>query len=103
MVVITKYDRLARSLPDLTSLVETIKAKGAHFRLLTEDVDTSTPSGALTFLIFGSIAQFQRGTHRRAHQRTPCSGQEARPRHWARPAHSPDQQAETRRMRDKSL
>ena len=100
VVVITKYDRLARSLPDLLSLVETIKAKGAHFRSLTEDVNTSTPSGRLTFHIFGSIAQFQREL---IVERTNEGLAAARKRGRAigrPPALLPDQRAEARRMRD---
>ncbi len=100
MVVITKYDRLARSLPDLLSLVETIKEKGAHFRSITEDVNTSTPTGRLTFHIFGSIAQFQREL---IVERTNegLAAAKKRGRVIGRPpALSPDQQVEARRMRD---
>ena len=100
VVVITKYDRLARSLPDLLGLVETIKEKGAHFRSITEDVDTSTPSGRLTFHIFGSIAQFQREL---IVERTNegLAAAKKRGRVMGRPpALSPDQRAEARRMRD---
>src|SRR6476661_4107960 len=42
VVVVTKYDRLARSLKDLLEIVEVIGAKGAGFRSLAEDIDTTT-------------------------------------------------------------
>ncbi len=43
VVVVTKYDRLARSLRDLLDIVEVIAGRGAGFRSLAEDIDTTTP------------------------------------------------------------
>lgn len=60
VLVVTKYDRLARSLRDLIDLVETIRAKKAGFRSLAEDIDTTTSTGRLIFHVFGSIAEFER-------------------------------------------
>ena len=41
IVTVTKYDRLARSLKDLLEIVAAIRAKGAGFRSLAEDIDTT--------------------------------------------------------------
>ncbi|MBT8155119.1 recombinase family protein [Epibacterium ulvae] len=60
VVVVTKYDRLARSLRDLLDIVEDIATKGAGFRSLAEDIDTTTSAGRLIFHVFASIAQFER-------------------------------------------
>src|SRR6056297_1968948 len=60
VVVVTKYDRLARSLRDLIDIVEHIRERGAGFRSLAEDIDTTTPTGRLIFHVFGSIAEFER-------------------------------------------
>ena len=60
VVVITKYDRLARSLKDLIAIVEEIRERGAGFRSLSEDIDTTTSAGRLIFHVFGSIAEFER-------------------------------------------
>ena len=100
VVVVTKYDRLARSLRDLLDIVEAIKDRGAGFRSLAEDIDTTTPAGELIFHVFASIAHFER---RRIAERTR-EGLFAARKHGrigGRPrALSPDQKAEVIRMRD---
>lgn len=100
VVVVTKYDRLSRSLTDLLAIVETVAAKGAGFRSLAEDIDTTTPAGRLVFHVFASIAQFER---ERIAERTRegLAAARARGRVGGRPpALSPAQKAEVRRMRD---
>ena len=100
VVVVAKYDRLARSLRDLLDLVETIKDHGAGFRSLAEDIDTTTPAGRLVFHVFASIAQFER---ERIAERTKegLQAAKARGRIGGRPpALTADQKAEVRRMRD---
>ena len=103
VVVVAKYDRLARSLKDLLDIVEQIKAQGAGFRSLAEDIDTTTPAGRLVFHVFASIAQFER---ERIAERTR-EGLEAarrRGRIGGRPhALSPAQKIEVKRMRDEEL
>ena len=99
----TKYDRLARSLPDLLDIARAIETKGAGFRSLAEDIDTTTPAGRLVFHVFASIAQFER---ERIAERTRegLAAARARGRVGGRPpALSPAQKAEVRRMRDTEL
>lgn len=100
VVVVTKYDRLSRSLKDLLEIVETIRAQGAGFRSLAEDIDTTTPAGRLVFHVFASIAQFER---ERISERTREGLAAARKRGrigGRPPALSPAQKVEVRRMRD---
>ena len=100
VVTVTKYDRLARSLKDLMEIVETISERGAGFRSLAEDIDTTTPAGRLVFHVFASIAQFER---ERISERTREGLASARKRGrigGRPPALSSVQKAEVRRMRD---
>jgi DNA invertase Pin-like site-specific DNA recombinase len=60
-LTVWKLDRLARSLRDLVSMVEDFNERGVHFRSLTEDINTTTPSGKLVFHIFAALAEFERG------------------------------------------
>lgn len=60
VLLVTKLDRLARSIRDLMEIVETIRAKGAALRILAMDLDTSTATGKLMLGILGSVAEFER-------------------------------------------
>lgn len=100
VVTVTKYDRLARSLKDLLEIVETIGERGAGFRSLAEDIDTTTPAGRLVFHVFASIAQFER---ERISERTKEGLASARMRGrigGRPPALTATQRVEVRRMRD---
>lgn len=100
VVVVTKYDRLSRSLQDLLGIVARIQEYGAGFRSLAEDIDTTTPAGRLIFHVFASIAQFER---ERISERTREGLAAARKRGRVGgrpPALSQERRAEVRRMRD---
>ena len=59
-LVVTKIDRLARSVADLCAIVAKIEAKGATLRILAMNLDTGTPTGKLMLNVLGSVAQFER-------------------------------------------
>lgn len=60
VLTVWKFDRLARSLPDLLDIAQRIEAAGAHLRSLTEEIDTSSSAGRLVFHVMGAMAQFER-------------------------------------------
>jgi DNA invertase Pin-like site-specific DNA recombinase len=60
VLIVTKLDRLARSMRDLMEIVDRIKAKGASLRILNMGMDTTTPTGELILNVLGSVAQFER-------------------------------------------
>lgn len=60
VLVVTKLDRLARSVADLVSITADLKAKGVELRILALNLDTSTPTGKLMLNLLGSIAEFER-------------------------------------------
>jgi DNA invertase Pin-like site-specific DNA recombinase len=61
VLVITKLDRLARSMSDLWEIVRLLERKAVAFRVLDQaGLDTSQATGKLLLNILGSIAEFER-------------------------------------------
>jgi DNA invertase Pin-like site-specific DNA recombinase len=60
VLIVTKLDRLARSVRDLMAIVDRLAAKGVGLRILALDLDTSTATGKLMLTILGGIAEFER-------------------------------------------
>jgi DNA invertase Pin-like site-specific DNA recombinase len=58
--IVTKLDRLARSVGDLIDIQRQLEAKGVTLRILAMQLDTGTPTGKLMVNLLGSIAQFER-------------------------------------------
>jgi DNA invertase Pin-like site-specific DNA recombinase len=58
-VMIYKLDRLARSTKDLIALAERFDSQGVGFISLSDNVDTSTPTGRFFFTIMASIAELE--------------------------------------------
>jgi DNA invertase Pin-like site-specific DNA recombinase len=59
-VIVTKLDRLARSVADLVEITGRLEEKGARLKVLAMDLDTATPTGKLMLNLLGSIGQFER-------------------------------------------
>ncbi|CAG1772173.1 DNA-invertase hin [uncultured bacterium] len=58
--VITRLDRLARSLLDLVKIVESFEKEGIGFVVLDQQIDTTTPTGRLMFHVLSAIGEFER-------------------------------------------
>ena len=59
-LVVTKLDRLARSISDLVRIIAMLEEKKATLRILAMNLDTNTPTGRLLLNLVGSVAQFER-------------------------------------------
>jgi DNA invertase Pin-like site-specific DNA recombinase len=59
-VVVWRFDRFARSVSHLLRALETFKALGIEFVSLSEQVDTSTPTGRMIFTVLGAVAELER-------------------------------------------
>lgn len=59
-LVVTKLDRLARSVTHLGELLAALTTKGVALRIVNLSLDTATPTGKLMLNLMGSIAQFER-------------------------------------------
>lgn len=60
VLVITKLDRLARSVSDLSSIAKTLEDKNVDFEILDQSVNTATPAGRLLYHVLGAIGEFER-------------------------------------------
>ena len=59
-VVITKLDRLARSMSDFWNVYDQIKEKGASLKILNMGLDTNSSQGRLMMGVLSSVAEFER-------------------------------------------
>lgn len=59
-IMVTKLDRLGRSLQHLLSIIDEISVKGIHLVIITQNIDTTTSTGKLQFQIMGAFAEFER-------------------------------------------
>ncbi len=59
-VIVWKFDRFARSVSHLLRALETFQALGIEFVSLSEQLDTSTPTGKMVFTVLGAVAELER-------------------------------------------
>lgn len=58
--VVTKLDRLARSVFELMQITQTLQDKKCDLQVLDQQLDTSTPTGRLIFHVLAVIGEFER-------------------------------------------
>lgn len=63
-LLVTRIDRLARSVGDLEEIVKVLEAKGAHLRATEQPIDTASPAGRAFMQMLGVFAQFETAIRR---------------------------------------
>ena len=58
-LVVTRLDRLARSMEDLTGIAAELQAKGVSLKATEQPVDTSSAAGKAFFQMLGVFAEFE--------------------------------------------
>jgi DNA invertase Pin-like site-specific DNA recombinase len=60
VVLVTRFDRFARSVRHLVMALDEFSSLGIDFISLTESIDTSTPMGKMVFTVIGAVAELER-------------------------------------------
>ncbi|TBX29099.1 recombinase family protein [Nioella sediminis] len=63
-LVVTRLDRLARSMDDLSQIVNELQQRGAALKATEQPVDTSTAAGKAFFQMLGVFAEFETNLRR---------------------------------------
>jgi DNA invertase Pin-like site-specific DNA recombinase len=58
-LMVTRLDRIARSVLDLAKIADLLQRKRVALRVLDQGLDTSTPEGKLMFNLLGAFAEFE--------------------------------------------
>jgi len=59
-LVVTKLDRLARSMAHLMDVRQRLEERGTYLKIIDLNLDTTTPTGKLMLNLLGSVAEFER-------------------------------------------
>ncbi len=62
--MVTRIDRLARSIGDLQDIVRAVKAQGAHLKATEQPIDTGTAAGKAFLDMLGVFAEFETNLRR---------------------------------------
>src|SRR6202162_6287704 len=64
LLMVTRIDRLARSIGDLQDIVRAVKAKGAALKATEQPIDTGTAAGKCFLDMLGVFAEFETNLRR---------------------------------------
>jgi DNA invertase Pin-like site-specific DNA recombinase len=59
-IMVTKLDRIGRSLQHILSLFAELNSKGVKFVSVTQNIDTTTSAGTLQMQVMAAFAEFER-------------------------------------------
>jgi site-specific DNA recombinase len=59
-IMVTKLDRIGRSLQHLLSIFDEFRKIGVHFIAITQNIDTSSAVGTFQLQVMGAFAEFER-------------------------------------------
>jgi len=59
MIVVSRLDRIGRSLQHILSLFNEFKVLGVHFAAVTQAIDTSSSAGIFQMQVWGALAEFE--------------------------------------------
>lgn len=96
-LVVTKLDRLARSVAHLVEITRQVEAKGARLRILAMNIDTGDATGRLMLNLLASVAEFEREIMLER-QREGIAKAKAEGRYQGRPATAQANEAEVRAL-----
>lgn len=100
LLVVTRVDRLARSVADVEKIVAQLKAKGAHLKATEQNIDTTTSEGTAFLQMLSVFAQFETAI-RRERQREGIDKAKAAGVYKGRPAKI--EEAEVRALKAEGL
>jgi DNA invertase Pin-like site-specific DNA recombinase len=63
-LLVTRIDRLARSLGDLEGIVGQLRERGSHLKATEQPIDTATPAGRAFLQMLGVFAEFETAIRR---------------------------------------
>jgi len=64
VLIVTRIDRLARSIADLASIVRELEAKGAALKAIEQPIDTGSAAGRAFLQMLGVFAEFETAIRR---------------------------------------
>lgn len=102
VLVVTKLDRLARSVSHLWKIIEILQSKQVSLRILNLNLDTSTATGKLMLSLLGAVAEFEREMMLER-QREGIQTAKAAGKRFGRPATARDKADQVQELRKQGL
>lgn len=98
-LVVSRLDRVARSVLDLAKIADLLKRKGVSLRVLDQGLDTSTSEGKLMFNLLGAFAEFEADIRAERQADGIALAQQKGIRFGRKKALTEDQEARIRKLR----